>query len=189
MINRLFLIILVASSTLVLCQKRETLEQRVFRLEKTVDSLSNIVRIDNYILSSVNLGQTKLTAVLSLGLNRNFTYSATFYEGKPVINESYYQRNYYFVGSKLGSEFNSLTDENPSRQFEIIRSNLKRIKDIVVGEQQDYTNEKGFKVLKPRVYITYIDNSGNSDELIVADTYSNSLKVRVKGILQEIGWD
>lgn len=189
MFKKMIFLIAILSSISVNCQKKIPIEQRVQNLERQVDSLSNIVRINNFILNSVNLEQTKLTATLALGLNRNFTFSAIFYEGKPVINEKYYQRNYYFIGQKLGSDFNTLTDQNPSRQFEIVRNNLRKIKDLIVGEQEDYTNDKGYRILKPRVYISYVDNSGSSDELIVADTYSNSLKVRVKGILQEIGWE
>lgn len=184
-----FLILL--SVSLGSSQKKETLEQKVMRLEKSLDSLRNVTRFHTYIYNHNDIEESKYNSLLALRLNRNFTYSAHFYEGQADTKDGKgYQRIFYFIGYRLAEDTRKRIANDKSAFLSSIRGNLKEIRSIVVGDNispPDQTAE--YKIYPNRLVITYYDNAGSSEELIIADTYLNSLKVRIDGVMQEVGWE
>jgi hypothetical protein len=71
-----------------------------------------------------------------------------------------------------------------------VRQNLKAIRDVVVGQQTEPVKYGDYWTSYPnRLIINYYDNSEGGEPLITADTQTKSLKVRINGVLQEVGWE
>ena len=187
------ILIFLQSPSLSFPQKFEDLEKRARRLERTVDSLKKELAVRTYyILSDHAAIQTNtMCSRLALELNRNFTYFGYLQEAQPdSMDGKGYQRIFYFNGYHTRSSHNQSLEADQAGYLKTVRQNLKGIKDIVVGLLvQPVKYESGWTYFPNRLIINYYDNSEADEPLISADTHTNSIKVRINGVLQEVGWN
>jgi len=190
-------LMIVCTISISLAQKKVSIEQRVSNLERTVDSLSLELRYHTQVIHHNDIENhndielAKMTSLLALELNRNFTYFGNLFEARPEKKRTRSsQRVFYFYGYHSLSDTKLSLERDKSSFLRAIRTNLKTIRYIVVGQQTepDTSVVDGWIVYPNRLIIKYYDNNGSSDELIIADTEDNSIKVRIDGVLQEIGW-
>ncbi len=176
-------------------QKSDGLEWRVKRLEKSLDSLKAQHRSDmqfhNQVYNHAEIETNTIRSRLALELNRNFTYFGYLYEGEADTKRGEgYQRSFYFNGYHAASSQSQSLQLDRAGYLKTVRQNLKAIKTVVVGEQTEPIKISETWTSYPnRLIIMYYDNSEGGEPLIIADTQTNSLKVRIDGILQEIGWE
>lgn len=157
------------------------LEERISKLEKENKDQGEFL---NYLYSNVEI--LTYRTVLSLTLNRNFTYNATIVEGENItLPDGKLKKVYMFSGFRSFKNFDNDLNLNRTLQLQIIRGNLQAIKNTVVD--YDPFNYEGKP--KNKLLIYYYDNSEGDSPYIIADTELNSLKVRINGIMTEVGWE
>jgi|GEM_PF-3208840 hypothetical protein len=185
-----FSIVIVLVST-SFSQKKEDLEKRVKSLEKTVDSLRLQLKFHNVVYIHSDIELNKIRSRLALEINRNFTYGAYFYEGESDSKGEYSsQRVFYFNGYRSVTEHNRLLENNQSGHLKNIRQNLILIRDIVLNGQSEPIKYSDDHISYPNhLIINYYDNASGGEPFITADSETKSLKVRINGILQEVGWE
>jgi hypothetical protein len=172
-------------------QKRDDLERRISRLEKIIDTLKLQFSWHNKSYDHSSIETNRYRSQLALMLNRNFTYAAGFYEGDADTKDGKgYQRVFYFNGYLSVDQQNKSLQYNQSEYLKTVRQNLIVIRNLIVGEQSEpikYSDEYTF--YPNRLIINYYDNVSGGEPIISADTDMKSLKVRINGVMQEVGWE
>ena len=173
--------------------KRSNLEakQALKDLSKRLDSIKQQLLVHFRVYDHSSIEISSFRSQLALRLNRNFTYSANFFEGETVEKgNGNFQRVFYFNGHRSAAAQNEALSGSQAEQLKVIRQNLSVVRDIVLGDQLDsikYSDE--FVVYPNQLIINYYDNVSGGEPIITADTNIKSLKVRINGLLQEVGWD
>jgi hypothetical protein len=177
--------------TASMAQKNDQMENRLKKLEKTLDSLKFQVHLHEQIYDHSEIEISSLRAQLALQLNRNFTYFGFLNEGEAdKKNGKGYQRQFYFNGYHSESSQNQALQSDRAAYLKSVRQNLIGIKDVIVGTQTEPVKYgEDWTTYPNRLVINYYDNSSGNEALITADTQTNSLKVRINGVLQEVGWE
>lgn len=185
------LFILFSSSALTFGQTIQSLERRLLYLEQSLDSLKTQVEFHEQLYYHPYLELNKIRSELALGINRNFIYFATFYETESdTKNSTGYQRVFVFYGYNSESYQNQSLYNDQAGYIKTVRQNLNGIKKIIIGKQTTKVELSENYIIYPnRVIINIFDNSTGSEPTIVADTDPSSLKIRINGILQEVGWE
>lgn len=178
----LFVICSVSANSQVETPRFQELESRVTELESKLEDQNSLVR-----LLSIEAFLNGYRTILSLSLNRNFTYFGYLNKGESIKNSDDTEREvFYFSGYQSLEEHNNSIMNNRSQALEIIRGNLKTIRNIIVDNDCYGYDGKP----KNQLIIEYYDNGTSSrTPHIVADIDKNSLKVRINGVLTEIGWE
>ena len=187
----LFSLFLIANLTTVNAQKKQDLDSRVSRLEKTIDSLGAQLRFSYVRYGDSDIEISGIRARLALEMNRNFVYFATVNEGDTDSKDGRgCQRVFRFYGYHSASYFADRYGDDRAGWLRLVRQHIKIITQIIQGGRSELLHDsEGYTYYPHRVIITFLDNSKPDEVLIEADSHLKSLKVRIEGILQEVGWD
>ncbi len=178
----LFVICSVSANSQVETSRFQELESRVTELESKLEDQNSLVR-----LLSIEAFLNGYRTILSLSLNRNFTYFGYLNKGESIKNSDGTEREvYYFTGYHSLEAHNNLIEADRGSRLDVIRGNMRTIRNIIVDN--DFYGYDGKS--KNQLIIEYYDNvSSSNTPHIVGDIDKNSLKVRINGVLTEIGWE
>ena len=178
----LFVICSVSANSQVETSRFQELESRVTELESKLEDQNSLVR-----LLSIEAFLNGYRTILSLSLNRNFTYFGYLNKGESIKNSDGTEREvYYFTGYHSLEAHNNLIEADRGSRLDVIRGNMRTIRNIIVDN--DFYGYDGKS--KNQLIIEYYDNvSGSDTPHIVGDIDKNSLKVRTNGVLTEVGWE
>jgi hypothetical protein len=185
------IVVIISLLNISNAQKNDDLQKKVKQLESRIAFLESRFNAHTRVYDHNEFDMSVLRSRLALGLNRNFTYSGSFYETEAdTMDGKGYQRIIHFEGHRSVADQNQSLSSDQSSYLKIVRQNLNAIKNIVIGEQTEPTKiSEDYTVYPYRLIINYYDNVAGGEPIITADTKSNSLKVRINGVLQEIGWE
>ena len=183
----LVLLVIPATST---GQKKSDVDPRVSRLEKTIDSLRSQLRFHNMLYQHSEIEISGIRARLALEMNRNFVYFASVFEDDADFKDGKgYQRVFRFHGYHSASHFADQYRNDRAGWLRLVRNHVKSITDIIQGGQTESIQYEEYTTFPHRVVIVFLDNSKADEVLIESDSHLKSLKVRLDGILQDVGWD
>ncbi len=181
--KKIFLIIFAVLVPFMVQQSTAQLRdnyQEIQELKQKIDELESQVLFQGF-YGKYNYYCSQLALIL----NRNFTYFGYLhFIDTEEMSDGKYKVIYQFSGYQSIDDFNNRL-KNHSNFISAIRENLISIRRIIVDNDEFWNEGKH----RNRLIIKYFDNNGASEPFITADTELNSLKVRINGVLTEVGWE
>lgn len=173
-------------------QKSKSVESIARNLEKRVDSLQALVSNHNYFYEHRDIELNKFRSRLALEINRNYIFYGNVYELDSDLQPGKsYQRVFRFVAYISEGDFKRRLTSDKSAALKVVRDYCHLITDIIKDGKQEFqdTTSSSFIFYPNRVKIVYLDNSSADETIIEADSHLKSIRVRIDGLMQEIGWE
>lgn len=180
--KKLFLLVLTVLIPLFIQESLSQIDnnkQEIQELRQRIDELESKFAFQGF-YGKYNFYSSQL----AISLNRNFTYFGYLdFVNSEEMSDGKTKATYQFSGYQSIEGFNS--NMRNSNYINVIRGNLMSIRRVIVDNDEFWSADRH----RNHLIIKYYDNAGNSEPFIVADTDLNSLKVRINGVLTEVGWE